>query len=116
MIMKVSEKIVALRKSKNLSQIQLAEKLGVSRQAISKWESGGTLPGIDSIIEISNFFNITIDSLLKENIEELHPIEELQPIMEEEEKESIRTVQIKVVILLCIASFFMGVLITWLFS
>ncbi len=64
--MTLGEKITELRKNKNLSQIQLAEQLGVSRQAISKWESGNTMPGIDSIIEISNFFDVTIDSLLKD--------------------------------------------------
>lgn len=66
MLMTLGEKITELRKNKNLSQIQLAEQLGVSRQAISKWESGNTMPGIDSIIEISNFFDVTIDSLLKD--------------------------------------------------
>lgn len=66
MIMTTGEKLAKLRKSKNLSQIQLAGQLGVSRQAISKWESNSTMPGIDSLIEISNFFDVTIDYLVKD--------------------------------------------------
>ena len=47
--MDLSEKILKLRKANNLSQEELAEKLGVSRQSISKWESGQSLPDIDKL-------------------------------------------------------------------
>jgi transcriptional regulator with XRE-family HTH domain len=50
------EKLQGLRKSKNLTQEELAEALYVSRTAISKWESGRGYPNIDSLKEISNFF------------------------------------------------------------
>lgn len=63
--MNFSEKILTLRKSKNLTQEQLAEQLNISRQSISKWESGQAIPEIDKIVEISNIFDVTTDYLLK---------------------------------------------------
>ncbi len=71
--MDLQNKIIKLRKSKALSQEELAEKLGVSRQAVSKWESGQSLPDIDKIILMSTFFGVSTDYLLKE-IPENEPI------------------------------------------
>lgn len=65
--MALSEKLYALRKKSNLSQEQLAEQLGVSRQAISKWESGKAIPESDTLISISQYFHVTLDYLLKED-------------------------------------------------
>jgi len=62
--MEFNKKIQELRKQKGLTQEDLAEKLYVSRTAISKWESGKGYPNIDSIKEIAKFFGITIDDLL----------------------------------------------------
>ena len=62
--MEFNEKIQELRKQKGLTQEELAEKLFVSRTAISKWESGRGYPNIDSLKAIAEFFNITIDELL----------------------------------------------------
>jgi transcriptional regulator with XRE-family HTH domain len=67
--MNFSEKLQKLRKGKNLSQEQLAEELNVSRQAVSKWESGQGYPEIDKLILISDFFNVSLDALLKDNNE-----------------------------------------------
>ena len=64
--MALSEKLYELRKKSNLSQEQLAEKLGVSRQAISKWESGKAVPESDTLISISKYFDVTLDYLMKE--------------------------------------------------
>lgn len=64
--MNFSEKLKTLRKQKNISQELLAEKLHVSRQAITKWESGTGIPDIANIISISALFNESIDSLLSE--------------------------------------------------
>ncbi|MDT8716818.1 helix-turn-helix transcriptional regulator [Clostridium sp. 19966] len=64
--MSFQEKLQKLRKDKGFSQEDLAEKLGVSRQAVAKWESGQSYPEIDKIISISKLFNITIDNLLKD--------------------------------------------------
>ena len=62
--MEFNEKLQELRKSKNLTQEELAEKLFVSRTAVSKWESGRGYPNIDSLKEISAFFSVSIDELL----------------------------------------------------
>ncbi|MGG7178740.1 helix-turn-helix domain-containing protein [Clostridium paraputrificum] len=67
--MNIGEKLQILRKSNGFSQEDLAEKLGVSRQAVSKWESGQTSPDINKIIMISGLYNITIDSLLKDELD-----------------------------------------------
>ena len=64
--MTFAEKLKTLRKEKNISQEQLAEKIYVSRQAITKWESGNGIPDIENLIAISNLFNESLDSLLSE--------------------------------------------------
>ena len=62
--MALSEKIFTLRKQKGLSQEQLGEALGVSRQAVSKWESGQSLPDLDKLLALSRYFEVSTDSLL----------------------------------------------------
>ena len=62
--MEFYEKLQELRKSRGLTQEELAEALYVSRTAISKWESGRGYPSIDSLKEISKYFSVTIDDLL----------------------------------------------------
>lgn len=64
--MTFAEKLKDLRKHKGISQEQLAEKIYVSRQAITKWESGNGLPDIENLIAISSLFNESLDSLLSE--------------------------------------------------
>lgn len=59
------ENLIQLRKKANLSQEQLADKLGATRQAISKWESGQTKPEADKILLLSDIFHVTTDQLLK---------------------------------------------------
>ena len=66
----LSEKLYKLRKSSGLSQEQLAEKLNVSRQAISKWESGTAVPESEKLIIISNYFGVSVDYLLKDDEED----------------------------------------------
>lgn len=63
--MNISDRIQSLRKTKGISQEQLADELGVSRQAVSKWESGQSMPDIEKIILMSEYFKITTDYLLK---------------------------------------------------
>ena len=62
--MKLAEKLFELRKEKGWSQEKLAEQIDVSRQSISKWESGQVLPEIEKIIELSKIFQVTTDYLL----------------------------------------------------
>ncbi len=64
--MTLHEKLAALRRERNISQEKLAEIIGVSRQSVAKWESGESLPEIDKLILLSNFFAASIDSLVKQ--------------------------------------------------
>lgn len=64
--MTIGAKIQILRKQKGLSQEQLAEELGVSRQAVSKWEAEQSIPDIDKIIVLSDFFGVTTDYILRD--------------------------------------------------
>ena len=67
--MKIGEKITCLRNGAGLSQEQLAEKLEVSRQSVSKWEMDQAMPQIDKIIQLCEIFDIKTDELLKDKIE-----------------------------------------------
>ena len=69
--MKLSDNLRSIRKENNLSQEQLAEKLGVSRQAVSKWESGQSYPEMDKVLMICKLFNYNIDELMNENVKEV---------------------------------------------
>jgi len=64
--MKFYEKLRKLRKEKGLSQEEFAEMLNVSRQSVSKWESGQSYPETDKLITISEIFGVTLDSLIKD--------------------------------------------------
>ena len=65
--MSFADKIFDLRTKSGLSQEALADRLLVSRQAVSKWESGVTLPETDKLVTISNMFGVSLDYLLKED-------------------------------------------------
>ncbi len=73
---KFSENLKKIRKEHNLSQEQLADELGVSRQAISKWESSQAYPEMDKIIALCNKFDLNIDDLLHRDIKEVKSEEE----------------------------------------
>ena len=66
--MTIGEKITHLRIVNNISQEQLADLLKVSRQSVSKWESGESLPQIDKVIELCALFKITADELINDDI------------------------------------------------
>lgn len=61
----LSEKIRALRKKSGLSQDELAERLDVSRQAVSKWELGSAMPTADKLVDIADFFGVSLDYLMR---------------------------------------------------
>ena len=65
----LADKIITLRKKNGWSQEELAEKVGVSRQAISKWEGAQSVPDLDKILRMSEIFGVTTDFLLKDEIE-----------------------------------------------
>ena len=64
--MTLGEKIQALRKSHNWSQEQLAEQIGVTRQALSKWENGTAVPDTSNVVQLARLFGVTTDYLLLE--------------------------------------------------
>lgn len=82
--MEFNEKLQQLRKQNNLTQEQIAEKLFVSRTAISKWESGKGYPNIESLKSISKLFSVTIDELLSG--------EELINLAEKENSSNVRKI------------------------
>ncbi len=72
--MNISDRIQHLRKTKGISREELADKIGVSRQAVSKWESEQSTPDIEKIILLSDYFETTTDFLLKG----IEPVQELE--------------------------------------
>ena len=68
--MKLHEKIYTLRTAKNLSQGDLAEILDVSRQSVSKWETGASIPDLDKLIKMSDLFGVSLDALVREEMPE----------------------------------------------
>ena len=76
--MNLADNLKKIRKENNLSQEQLAEKLGVSRQSVSKWESGISYPEMDKVIQICNIFNLNINELINEDIKQVNEDKEIQ--------------------------------------
>lgn len=69
--MKIGNQIHQLRKLSGMTQEQMAEKLNVSRQTISKWESGATMPDLESMVQICRMFQLSLDELLLKEEENL---------------------------------------------
>lgn len=65
--MKLEEKLVSLRKAKGLSQMKLAEKMNVSRQAISRWETGAAIPSSENLKYLSDLYSVSLDYLLSDS-------------------------------------------------
>jgi len=76
MNIEIANRLVNLRKEKGLSQEQLAEKIGVSRQAVSKWERSEASPDTDNIILLAKLYNVSLDELLRTDDEIVPPEEE----------------------------------------
>lgn len=70
--MNLADNLKRIRKDNNLSQEQLAEKLGVSRQSVSKWESNQAYPEMDKVLQICQMFNLNIDDLLNQDLKEVN--------------------------------------------
>lgn len=88
--MTLGQKIFELRNKQKMSQGDLAEKLNVSRQSISKWETDASVPELDKLIMLSDLFNITMDELVRDELPEKSAYEE----KESTEKRSSETVVI----------------------
>ena len=83
--MNIAEKITKLRKAHGWSQEDFAEKLDVSRQAISRWENGTALPDAQNVLQISKLFNVTTDYLLNDDYESDSDIPAVQTATKETE-------------------------------
>lgn len=93
--MKIEEKIQRLRKEKGWSQEELAFRLDVSRQSVSKWEMGTAVPDVDKILKMSELFSVSTDYLLKDDNErDTEKTENVKRVVDEEEcKTYLQTVQ-----------------------
>ena len=89
--MEFSEKLITLRKGRDLTQEQLAEQLNVSRQSISKWESGQVIPEVEKIVELSKVFNVTLDYLLKPS--EIDELSVKTDMLEQQQKQLLTRAQ-----------------------
>lgn len=96
--MEFSEKLITLRKGRDLTQEQLAEQLNVSRQSISKWESGQVIPEVEKIIELSKVFNVTLDYLLKPS--EIDELSVKTDMLEQQQKQLLNREQTRTKIFL----------------
>lgn len=74
-----ADKLITLRKSNGWSQEDLAEQMDVSRQSVSKWESGTSIPDLNKIIRLSSLFGVTTDYLLKDDVDELTVTDTIDP-------------------------------------
>lgn len=81
--MKLSDKIIALRKTMGISQEELAEKLNLSRQAISRWEMGTALPDATNILLLSKLFGVTTDFLLNDEFESDNDVPKIKELKED---------------------------------
>ncbi len=109
--MRFEEKIVKLRKSKGLSQEELAEKLGVSRQAVSRWELGSTTPDLSNLKQLSEVLGVSADYLIHddyESDEDIPKVKETKLIINEKDEKQSR----EYLSLICIYIF---ATISWIF-
>lgn len=108
--MDISEKILNLRKAHDLTQEQLAERINVSRQSVSKWESGQAVPEVDKLLILSEVFQVTTDYLLKPSeIDELAMKTEILERQQQELKEDSQKRKAKqYMVLTCIGIYFVA--------
>lgn len=106
--MTLPDKIIKLRKENGWSQEDLAERLNVSRQAISRWENGTALPDAQNILQISKLFNVTTDYLLNDDYESDNDIPLVQAAIQETDAVFLKKKQLHLVsaIAFTIAVFF----------
>ena len=104
--MTLGEKIQQLRKDRKLSQEQLALEMNVSRQAVSKWELGEAIPDTDHVVMLSKYFEISIDSLLRDEFQ-----------LKEEKKESVESKSgyKKVMLIMTMSTLIIGLILSIVF-
>ena len=85
--MKLSDKILTLRKRGGMSQEELAEKLNVSRQAVSRWELGSAQPDANNILQISKLFGVTADYLLNDDYDSDNDLPKVKKVREDHSRQ-----------------------------
>lgn len=108
--MKLDEKLVHLRKEKGLTQLELAEAVKVSRQAVSKWESGGGTPSTENLRGLSELYGVSVDFLLNEeerkpkggNAPQEEMTDESNPVRESQKRSPIRWMAIALIVFILI--------------
>lgn len=85
--MKFHEKLYAIRKQEGMTQNTLAEKLNVSRQAVSRWEMGTAMPDVDNLVAMSELFGVSVDYLLKDEVQASQQSVQNEPAEQKETKE-----------------------------
>lgn len=110
MNIKLADRLVELRKENKLSQEALAEKLGLSRQAISKWERAEASPDTDNLIALAELYNVSLDTLLgNENVNaQKEEKDEKQPVTERENKGRAQLKKTPIALLVTVAVYVVG--------
>jgi transcriptional regulator with XRE-family HTH domain len=86
--MELYERLIELRKRENLSQEKLAEILNISRQAVSKWESGASSPDINNIVQLGKIYNVSTDYILLGKSQEIDSSEHSDHVIEKQVRKS----------------------------
>ena len=96
----ISRYLQFLRKSHNYTQEDLAKKLDISRQAVSKWETGTTIPDLEVLLKISKLYNVTINDILEPNIQpqRITDFEQISTIPEKELRELLKLFDIGILV------------------
>lgn len=111
--MTLGQRIYQLRTQVGFSQEELAEKTGVSRQSVSKWETDASIPELDKLIQLSKIFGITLDSLVKDEFQE--PAKQETPPVEAPRHENGRFTPARIVGLILLAAALLGALLCLVF-
>lgn len=116
--MSLAEKLVSLRKEKGLTQMELAGELHVSRQAISRWEVGDAMPGMDNLKLLSELYEVSVDFLLNDELTEGPERRQDQKNAIVEIKSGKKTVKYKIfviyiVIIVLVIAVLAGALVPW---
>lgn len=88
----LADKIISLRKKNGWTQEELAEKVGVSRQSVSKWEGAQSVPDLEKILQLADLFGVSTDYLLKDSAEEVEYVKDDEYVGTEDSKKEVRRV------------------------
>lgn len=109
--MSLSTKLVTLRKQKGLTQMDLAEKLQVSRQAISRWEVGAAVPSTENLKVLGDLYGVSVDYLLDDSIREISDCDRLEQPKTENPPQTDKGSKKKILLFSIALLFIAGVLI-----